>query len=457
MTEGLSLPERVKDYALREGLFPDPGLALVAVSGGPDSVALLDLMVRLGPELGLELAVAHVDHGIAADSARVAQSVSELARHYGLALHSRRIELGSEASETRAREARFAALGEMQLETGARYIVLGHHADDQLETVLLRFLRGSGVAGLAGIPAKAEGGLVRPLLDFGRDELRGWLEGARRERGLKIPIHHDPANVDERHDRSWLRSKVVPVLRERFGTRLSQRLAAAARHAASERRAWGALLRGLPELGFRHLQGGIEVARTPFEKYDKLLSEALLRAMGREVGLVVGPKTSARLLRFVLSAQSGRHAEVGKGWQLEVVFDRLRLVREMAEVPPTEVVCGGSERGVVLWGAWELGWRVEPAGVLERRSWTTWITPGEAVLRAPVRGDRVVPLGGVGSRPVRRLLMEARVASGSRDRYPVVVRGREVLWIPGVCRGGVALPRTGERALRLDVRREPDD
>ncbi|MFQ6046432.1 MAG: tRNA lysidine(34) synthetase TilS [Gemmatimonadales bacterium] len=456
MSGGRTFLERVRERVERDRLFPEPGVALVAVSGGPDSVALLDVMARLAPDFGLELGVAHVDHGIAADSARVGAAVSELAAHYGMPFHCRRLELGSGASETKAREARYAALRALQAATEARYVVLGHHADDQLETVLLRFLRGSGVAGLAGMSVKGEQGLVRPLLGFGRDELREWLKQAERERGFQVPVHHDPANVDERHERSWLRHRVVPVLRERFGSELSERLSGVARHAASERRAWRALLRELSELEFRDDRGVIEVARAPLEKYDKVLSQALLRALGREVGLVVGPKTSARLLRFVLSAQSGRRAEVGRGWELELAFDRLRLVPEGVEVAPPAAVCGDLTEGVVWWDGWELGWLTEPAGVLERCSWTTWITPGEAVLRAPLPGDRVVPLGGVGRRRVRRLLMEARVARGARDRYPLVARGQDILWIPGICRGEIGVPRSGERAHRLHVRREPE-
>ena len=144
---------------------------MVAVSGGPDSVALLDLLHTLAPDLGLSLVVAHADHGIQADSGTVGQAVAALARRYGLPFELGELRLGSEASETAARRARYAWLAEVQRHRAARYLVTAHHSDDQVETIVLRLLRGSGPAGLAGMPARARGGLVRPLLPFTRRDL----------------------------------------------------------------------------------------------------------------------------------------------------------------------------------------------------------------------------------------------------------------------------------------------
>jgi len=91
---------------------------------------------------------------------------------------------------------------------------------------------------------------------------------------------------------------------------------------------------------------------------------------------------------------------------------------------------------------------------VERAAWTTWIAASEWQLRTPRSGDRVLPLGGVGRRPVRRLLMEARVPRSERGRYPVVARGATILWVPGVCRSAADLPGPGTPAVRLDVTRD---
>src|SRR6266702_7721560 len=174
MTTAVSLPVRALAHIRAARLFREPGEALVAVSGGADSVALLDLLHGMATELGLSLVVAHVDHGIQSDSWTVGRSVKTLAEKYGLPFESAELHLGPDTTETEARRARYAWLREVQNRRGAKYLVTAHHEDDQVETILLRALRGSAPAGLAGIAARARGGLVRPLLPFTRAELHSY-------------------------------------------------------------------------------------------------------------------------------------------------------------------------------------------------------------------------------------------------------------------------------------------
>lgn len=445
------LLERLRSHVVTERFFAQPGLALLAVSGGPDSVALLDLFSQLGAEFELELAVAHVDHGIAEESVAVAHQVADLAARYGLPFHGVTFTLDAKTSETRAREARYRALRWLRRRTGARYVVTAHHADDQVETVLLRVLRGTGMAGLAGIPARGRGGLVRPLLPFARRELAQWLAHRATVTGERLPLHHDPANAHERHDRSWVRQRLLPLLRERCAV-VDGQLLDLARHAREERSAWASLLRTLPELDFQQDGGAAQLARGPLRRYDKLLSEALLRALAREVGCTVGPRRAARLLRFVATAPSGRRMELGGGWEAEVVFERVRLVRPARAAADQEVVeWGVGPQGCVRWSGWEIAWRRGRAEASPRASFTTWMTAGSGQVRGPEPGDALVPEGGVGHRKVRRLLMEARVSWRERGAYPLLVRGDAVLWVPGVCRSDAAVPPRGARALRVEA------
>src|SRR6185295_9983156 len=239
---------------------------------------------------------------------------------------------------------------------------------------------------------------------------------------------------------------------ERFGKRLDQNLLAGQQHAERERAAWSALLRTLPDLDLHTFSGGADVARGPLRTYDKVLSEALLRALAREAGCLLGPARARRLVRMAESGSSGRFLELGQGWCAEVVFDRLRIRRASGASQPEQIAWGSTEAGSVAWGDWKIAWRVEPAGESDRAGFTTWVIPGTGEIRAPHEGDRVFPLGGVGRRSVHRLLMEARVPRSERAAYPVVVRGPELLWVPGVCRAAGALPRPGETALRIDAR-----
>src|SRR5213079_2920132 len=303
-----SLLSHLRTHLARTHLLGEPGVALVAVSGGADSVALLDLLHTLTPELGLSLIVTHVDHGIRSDSGTVARAVGELAERYELPFEVGELSLGPEASETVARRARYAWLGEVQRRHGARYLVTAHHRDDQVETILLRLLKGSAPAGLAGIPARGRGGLVRPLLPFAKARLVAHVA----ERGL--PVHDDPANRDPRHLRSWLRGSLLPLVEERVAG-VRDNLVRLGRHAGAERRAWNRVLDLLPDLSLRMARDGqgFDVARAILARYDDALAGILLGAAARRVGLVLGPAATRRLAKFAGQA-SGRRMDLHSGW-----------------------------------------------------------------------------------------------------------------------------------------------
>jgi tRNA(Ile)-lysidine synthase len=452
-SSGGDLPARFRERLSAAGLFEPPGRVLVAVSGGADSLALLHLLHGASADLGLDLAVGHVDHGIHPASGEWAAGVAATAARLGLPCLVRHLGLGQGCGETRARAERYAALRGMQREADATYLATAHHADDQAETVLFRLLRGSGPAGLAGVPARGPDGLRRPVLPFARDELAAWLATAHPE---AVPVD-DPANADERHDRVWIRRVALPLLRSRF-PHVDESLRRAAHHAMLQRRAWEVLLREERAFGLEAAPDTVEVERAPLSGYHKVLSAALLRSLCGLAGCRLRGERATALHAFAVSAPSGRRLDLGDGWCAETVFGRLRISRGSAVGDRPDALApvswgGPADRGEAQWGAWGITWCREPAGSLSRTTWSTWILADAGEVRAPRTGDRVRPLGGAGRRPVRRLLMEARVPRSERARYPLVASGDRILWIPGVCRAHVALPRPGEPAVRIDVRR----
>jgi tRNA(Ile)-lysidine synthase len=440
-----SLPERFRAHLTRARLFRTPGTALVAVSGGADSVALLDLLHGAAPDLRLTLVVAHVNHGIQTAGRAVGRTVGKLAEQYGLSFETVELHLGPDTTETAARRARYAWLREIQRRRDAAYLVTAHHQDDQIETVVLRALRGSAPAGLAGIARSGRDGLVRPLLPFTHRELTDHVAA----RGLTA--HDDPANADPRHLRSWVRTQLLPLLKERLGPRVTGDLRRLGRHAAADRRAWDRALELVPELGLQVSSTGFAVARDVLRGYDDTLAIALLRAAARRAGagLVLGPARARQLLGLA-RRPSGRRLSLGGGWMAEVAFDRLRVARAMGCA--VERVVPAGERGSAVFGAFRIDWTTGAAPArVERAGWTTWVDGPGWELRAPAQGDALLPLGGVGHRPLRRLLMEARVPRSERARYPVVARGETILWVPGICRSTDGVPAPGTKAVRLDV------
>ena len=449
-----ALSSRLLDYLQESKLFEPPGLVLLAVSGGLDSVALLDLMFCLKDELKLELAVAHVAHGISAEATEAAPRVKELAESYGLPFYIEELALGAEATETVARKARYDALRSIQDSLGAAYLATAHHRDDQVETVLFRFIRGTGVAGLAGIPPSGPNGLVRPLLRFSKAELEGWFLARYPDPNRRPLLFDDPANADVRHDRSWLRHELLPILRQRFGATLDARIVDVGIHAEQNNAAWRTVLETLPELEIRCDTESIELARAPLQRYDKLLSEWILRTAAREVGCRIARTRTELLLDFATGGASGRSMQLGMGWEATIVFDKLHIgkTRQLESPRAVKVEFAPGDLGRFSWGGWDFTWQSEPAGASRRDSRTTWFAYGEYDVRAPRSGDRILPLGGVGSRKLRRLLMEARIPAAERVLIPVFTQGNQPIWVPGICRSARLVPGVGKAAVRLDAK-----
>lgn len=178
---------------------------VVAVSGGLDSVVLLDMLAKLAShQSGLELIVAHADHGIRDESERDAEHVEGLAGHYGLSYEMTRLELGKGASEETARDARYAWLEEVRAKHRADGVITAHHQDDVLETVALNFGRGTGWRGLASLRTADE--KYRPLLGASKASLAQYAIDN------KLSWREDSTNDDLRYTRNYIRHGVVPKL-----------------------------------------------------------------------------------------------------------------------------------------------------------------------------------------------------------------------------------------------------
>ena len=422
------------------GLPGGPGL--VAVSGGLDSIVLLDLLhhTLAGAR---ELIVAHADHGIHPDSAAVAAKVAALARALGLRCEIGRLGLGADTGETAARQARYAWLSLVREELGATVVFTAHHADDQAETILMRALEGSGPAGLSGMRA-VSGALVRPLLPFRRAELARYA----RERGLEVWM--DPANSDPRHLRSWIRCDLLPAIRRRL-PRVEERLRRLGAEAARDRVAWDQLLDLLPELELRAERGGISVAASPLAAYDSALSETIIIAVARRSGLALGSARAARIRQLVVSGGSGREIPLGAGWRAELSYGRLSILRGGAAGVGGELPLQGRS-GHARWGDWRVTWRPELAPERqERADRTAWFSPDPIVVRSWAAGEKVRPLAGAGRRLVVRCFQDARVPRRTRAAWPVLASADRVIWIPGVCRSDALVPPAGAEALRVDV------
>ena len=229
------LPQ-VVEIITRYNMFERGSRVGVAVSGGADSICLLHLLSVLGREWGLSLIVLHLDHGLRGEESRGdAAFVKDVAARLGLQAIIRETHLEpGENLEERARDARLSFFRDVMRDESVDCVATGHTLSDQAETVLFRFLRGSGTAGLAGIRPVTSEGVVRPLIEIRREEIEAWL------RAEGIAWREDSSNFTRQFARNRIRRELLPQLEREWNPAIRETLAQTAEWARAEEAYWAA-------------------------------------------------------------------------------------------------------------------------------------------------------------------------------------------------------------------------
>jgi tRNA(Ile)-lysidine synthase len=258
------------------GMLDEGDRVLVAVSGGPDSTCLLDVLWRVASKRGMSLEVAHVDHGLSPDSGRVAARVAAWAAGRGFEVHlGRAPELAGANLQARAREFRYRFLESIAAQIGAARIATGHTLDDRVETTLARLVHGADTGGLAGL-APVEGPRVRPLIEIRRSETRAYCKD------VGLDFDDDPANADLRFERAAVRSVLVPAIERRFGEGAVRAIARSSERLRQDAVALDDLASRLYNELARTTDNGVSFDRSAFMLISRALRRRLLqRAVGR--------------------------------------------------------------------------------------------------------------------------------------------------------------------------------
>ena len=437
-----TLTGRALDTIRRHELFRGGDVVLVAVSGGADSVALLDVLCSLASPLGLRLECVHVHHGLRPEADADADFVRDLCLTLGVPFHFERVDVRRqppwEGLEAEARRVRHAALQERARLVGAARIATGHTADDQAETVLMRLLAGAGPRGLAGI-APAHGPIVRPLLEARRVEIVDHLKS----RGLDW--REDVTNRDPIFLRNRLRHDVLPHLSRALGSDV----AAALCRSASLCRRLVTDLEGHAEaeLGRVATQGptGFVLPVSELQaKPDELAAEVLFSAAAALGD--VRPRRAAihRAVRRLLRAETPRRAvKLGplcverSGKWLRVGPVRLpTLDRGALPVPGSVELAGVGLRLTARRFDRALDYALprEP----RRVAFDADLLPGALTWRGRRSGDRFTPFGHQRERRLKTFLIDAGVPRWERARVPILESGGEIVWVAGVRRASCA-------------------
>ncbi|HEX7951984.1 MAG TPA: tRNA lysidine(34) synthetase TilS [Burkholderiales bacterium] len=421
----------------------------IGLSGGMDSVVLLDVMHGLQLSRQLSLSAIHVNHQISPQAGAWEEFCRNLCARRGLALSVERVQVSAAGSgiEAAARQLRYRAYAALDVD----FVALGHHLDDQAETFLLQLLRGAGPKGLASMPVLrsqervADAGstppqILRPLLDVRRSDIHAYAQSR------SLDWVEDDSNADSRFDRNYLRNELLVQLQARFpGYR--ETLARAARNLAD------------------HAMLAEELARIDAQSLDRSaisaerlrqLSDAralnLLRQLFSDQGLLMPPR--ARLEEALRQCrEAARDAEIHVGFGEAVLHcyrDRVELVENAPDMPSGWQSRWDGHHELIL---------PEGLGLLRSRA-----VIGEgiasrhfdirtATVRGRSGGERMQPGENRPRRALKSLLQEHAIPPWERSRMPLVFFGEQLAWVPGI--GVAAEFRAGSAEPGLAPEWEP--
>ena len=432
---------RVEAYIQRERLLTPGDGVVVALSGGPDSVTLFDLLHRLKAKWDLTLYIAHLNHQLRPNAESDAAFVKQIARNYPVYIEKenvlQRAKNKKQSLEEAARDARRAFLDTVKQKTGANKIALGHTKSDQAETVLLRLVRGAGLTGLGGMRPTSEACWIRPLLSFSRSEIEFYV------RTRNLQVLRDETNSDPKFLRNRIRTDLIPHLQKAYNPQIEDLLSR---------------LATLLQNDDAHLENIAEQA----------LSEALLYRDNRKFILDVkrffGYHISLRrrLIRKVLfalqaSAEAARFQVVeriletastpGNSVQITPELSAYRTHDTLIIAQPARAYCFLVEPGVPLDINGKFSTNILNRVNCERLKNTAEHTvffdldqlPSRALyLRSPRPGDYFHPFGMQGKKKVSRLLGDSKIPRPLRGEIPLLVSGSTILWVAGLRRSQVA-------------------
>ena len=295
-----------------------PVKTVFAVSGGVDSMVLLDIARRSLPaEL---IVVVHVDHGIRPESETKIdrQIIEEYASKHNLPLHIKSAKLGTRASEQTAREFRYACLGEVMNGERAFLIATAHHHDDLIETAIINLLRGTGARGLAGIREREN--IVRPLLEWTKSDV---LEYAKAH---SLKWHEDSTNADQTYLRNYVRTTIMPKLAA--GGQL-QEFEDVIRKTRTRQNELDSLMQEIEDTILQQeSEQTWQLDRKMFVQLDHKISREVVRRIFDLPGVGKAPERQQidKLTTFLKTGRAGRSADISKQTQLCLEKDRIRIL-----------------------------------------------------------------------------------------------------------------------------------
>lgn len=466
------LEQRVLTYLQKHHMMSRGDTIVVAVSGGPDSVCLLHILHSLCPALGIKLQVAHLDHLIRgteseADALYVAKLVKKLSipatiEKRDVKMYRKRHKISLEEA---AREVRYNFLAEVVANTGAGCIAVGHTQNDNVETILLHLIRGTGMRGLRGLQPVTRWKLneknltvVRPLLEISREETLSYCARHR------LHPRQDSTNLSLAPLRNRIRLELLPLLK-RYNPQVVTAILRTA-HLAGDDIAY--LEKHAADLWRRvaSKQGdSIILDKESLRRLHPSLQRYILRlALEKQVGNL--KDIEARHVEELLesfNSPAGKQISLPYGLVFSIDYDRYILAKETSALSPFPVIAGEypvNIPGQTVVPGWYLQADIMSPGetIPSDDNFTAYFdfsrTGKNLTIRPRKRGDRFQPLGMEETKKLADFMLDARISKDWRPHVPILCAGNKVLWVSGYrISESVKITNRTKQILRIKLER----
>ncbi|MBT5874288.1 MAG: tRNA lysidine(34) synthetase TilS [Candidatus Latescibacteria bacterium] len=452
-----NLPEVASEALARHNMIRPGDHIVVAVSGGPDSVALLHLLHALRERLETKLTVAHLNHQLRSiESDKDAAFVQDLASSLDLAcvVESADVpdycERNGCSLETGAREVRYQYLERVVSDLEAQKIATGHTADDQAETILMRLVRGTGVDGLSGIRPVRDDLVIRPLLDVRREDVMAYLESH------DLSYRIDPSNSETYHLRNRIRQTLIPGLEKDFNPEIVRALGRLGDVVRFESAFMEEIVDRSYQEVVRYLRPdrlGVDAAaylEAPIPVQRRLVRRFLGVLGVHEAGF--GYDHIEQFRHLATKQKSGQQLNLPNGLVAERRRDEIVVGSKLFD--PFDIVVSVPGTIAIASAGGSLHTEVVPVKRAPKTSdYTRVVFNADEItyplhIRSRLQGDRFMPFGMKGTKSLKSLFNERRIPRMDRCRIPVIANKSGILWVVGLRRSRIAPidPKT-ERVL----------
>jgi tRNA(Ile)-lysidine synthase len=466
--------QKVLRYIRGQGLVSRGQKLVVAVSGGPDSVCLLHVLLKLRKELDIDLHIAHLNHRLRGkESEADAVYVGELARKLGIDATIAARDVKSYRARRRlsleeaAREVRYSFLAEVAASIGAERVAVGHTADDHVETILMHLIRGSGIGGLRGLrpitrwqSSDAVVTIIRPLLELTRDEAAAYC------RHHRLHPRLDASNLSPEMFRNRIRQELIPLLRA-YNPRVSEALRRTARLATDDfdfiekeaTLAWDALVRREGEAVILDRK---KLLALPLSLKRHLLRAAVASASGDLKDIEAGHIED---MLGALEKPAGKTINLPEGLNFAIEYDSFVLAPNASTTCPFPALDQGyalTVPGITRQSGWEIEAAVTTPDEIEapeaEEGFTACCdldkTGSVLTVRHRLRGDRFQPLGLNSPKKLSSFMIDARIPRAWRGSIPIVASPGQIIWVAGWrIDERVKVTAKTKNVLRLEFRR----